>query len=277
MAKLDKRKKKPRGRKYTLRMRILATISALVLMLGTIFGFLIATSSTKEEITVLREDLSPTVTPTPSPSPTPYPSPFRLSGMGHHYQIPEFPAGGAIMAVWTVMDYYELPFDPYEFADQYLETSDLFYTNSGVLMGEHPQDSQIGSPYDENGYGVYPRPVSRALDTYCKTYNYAYEPVIYTYVEMSTLVNQTVGRGIPVIVWTDLGTRTNEGDWDVLGMGDHFFWIPSTQCMVVYGYDESTYLVSNPGSPTPYSNYTKTAFAESYDELHRYAMALVKK
>ena len=198
-------------------------------------------------------------------------------------QINRLPTGCETCSAVMVLQYYGYPVSETEFADKYLKRGNLFYQN-GRLYGPDPNSKFIGSPYTSSSYGILANGMAASINQYLK--DTAHQAKSLHGESVEKLCQEYIGKGDPVMLWATINMMksgkstfwiiSDTDENSIYNKGDVFTWTTQEHCLVLTGYDESSYYFNDPwiGKAVSYPRETVEA---RYQEMGSQAVVIIKK
>lgn len=183
-------------------------------------------------------------------------------------QLPELPTGCEITSLTSVLNYLGYSVSKGTMADYYLPKCN---PGEGSF-----RDYFIGNPRDGNSFGCFADPIVTAANSYISQNGGEYQAKNISGSDFSTILNY-VADGTPVIVW---GTMYMEqayltAAWYV--NGEEIRWIAQEHCMVLIGYDLSSWTVTVSDPLQGIVNYDLSLFIERHKEMLSQAVVIEKQ
>lgn len=141
------------------------------------------------------------------------------------------------------------------------------------LTGPHPAEAFIGDPYSESGLGCYAPVVVKVLDSFLEEGKKAVDA---TGAEFSALVRDYIDHDRPVLIWATREMKEPKpGDtWTLDNSGESFQWLSGEHCMVLVGYDRSSYYFNDPYESNGVVSFPKRLVERRYKALGKQAVAI---
>lgn len=163
-------------------------------------------------------------------------------------QYPDYPSGCEIVA--TVMNLNYLGFDitNEEFVESFLPIGVAPYKLQGIWYSSDPNESFLGDPYSDKGWGIWAKGLNTAIQRYLDTQE-KYATVSYTYSEtLDSLCEKYIEKDIPVLVWVTVNMQEPYERLKslIIGTEQTFTWIGPNHCMLLVGFDSSGYYFNDP-------------------------------
>lgn len=178
-------------------------------------------------------------------------------------QYPTLPTGCEATSATMVLQYYGSEISAEEFAEQWLECSDEFYSDEGVLYGPDPNEIFVGSPFFEYGFGCFAPVIANAVNNNSDIY----KAEVITDVDLETLCALYIAQERPLLIWATMGMDAIfDGDSWTLEDGTYYTWIAGEHCLVLVGYDEEYYYFNDPMYGSTVS-YEKTLVEARFEEV----------
>lgn len=212
------------------------------------------------------------------PVPTePAPAAAMVEDVPFYTQRGMLPTGCELVSAKMVLDYYSD--EPVPIADV-VEHTPCTYMEwiDGRMYAPHPEQAFIGDPYDESSYGCFAPVVVEMMNTLLPP---DYTAVDVTGSDLQTLAETFLPAGTPVMIWATI-SMANEFPWrswyllDENGnpTEDVYNWMALEHCLVLVGYDESSYYFNDPyryGAPVAYR---RSVVDERYTTMGRYSIVV---
>lgn len=178
-------------------------------------------------------------------------------------QYPQLPTGCESVAATMVLQYYDVQVQPEEFVSEWLNYSENFYYNNGILYGPNPDQVFAGNPFSNNSYGCYSDVIVKAVNNHSTT---CHAQAIFGQ-SLKTLCERFINNGQPILIWATMGMKeSKEGNSWTLENGKKYTWIAGEHCLVLVGYDQNDYYLNDPQTGTTVS-YEKSLVEKRYQEL----------
>lgn len=277
--------KHTRSHRKKRRRRVLICLLVLVLLMGGIAAgwhyrtnlrqWLIPSAPTESSsLSVLAEATTTqpsTTTQPPSTTTQPLPTKYVLTDVPVIAQYPNYPTGCESVSAVIAMRYAGSDISIDDFIDKYLEKSN-FYTKDGVTYGPDPRTHFVGSPRDANSFGCMAPVIENAMNAY---YQGKKQVVNATGTEMDDLCRQYIAQGIPCLVWVSIGMAEPyySRSWN-LPDGGTYRWLSNEHCMVLIGYDDTSYYFSDPYRGTTVK-YARQLSSDRYAAYGKQALAIL--
>lgn len=157
-------------------------------------------------------------------------------------QHPDYPTGCESVALYILLKYYNLDVTVEDIIE-ILPKGPLPYYVGNTRYGANPEKEFVGNPTDSNSYGVYNGPIAQTANQF-KTG--ALSKTGASIEEIKNIIN----TGNPVIAWVNIDFKysflTFSGPWYDYETLETIYWPRGEHAVVVYGYDEKNFYISNP-------------------------------
>lgn len=178
-------------------------------------------------------------------------------------QYPELPTGCESVSATMVLQYYGSAVTETEFAGDWLECSNDFYSSSGRDFGPDPHKVFAGDPFSEYSYGCYAGPIVDAINnnsSMCTA-----EEI--TGKTLEQLCEEYIDNDKPLLIWATMYMKESfkSNSW-YIDDGSEFTWTAQEHCMVLVGYDEDNYYINDPLTGTTMA-YEKELVEQRFAEL----------
>lgn len=182
-------------------------------------------------------------------------------------QFPELPTGCEATSLTMVLQYFGVEKSKIDIAND-LPKSPLPSMENGRLVGTHPSEAFIGSPFDARSYGVFHEPIIDMVEGYVpqRAENLSGQ-------EFEQILN-TVDDGRPVMVWVSIGLLPIDERYGWVTEEDEgFIWPGNEHALVVVGYTQDQVITNDPyrGQEVYYD---KQLFMQRWNDLGRQAVTL---
>lgn len=167
---------------------------------------------------------------------------------------------------------YDITVD--EFIDNYLPIGDAPYMlDDGTQLGCDPWEKFPGDPRTDEGWGCYSPVIERAVNDYLSSSSGS--ALRLENVPLETLCADYITNNIPVLIWAtiDMEVPTYYTSWTVPESGREIDWIYPMHCLVLIGYDETSYIFNDPWAGESIY-YPKEAVQVSYEGLYMQALVI---
>jgi uncharacterized protein YvpB len=177
-------------------------------------------------------------------------------------QLPELPTG--CEAVSLTIDLLSMGFslDKTTIAEDYLP------------YGDNMACAYVGSPFTEEGAGVYPPGIVKAANAYLRAQNSNRKAVDISGASMEELCGY-IDQGTPVLVWHSMYMEPVEKEGETSAFeGKTYPWFITEHCVVLCGYDKErgTVTVSDPLEGKIERD--ADAFTSIYNDVGQYAVVI---
>ena len=158
-----------------------------------------------------------------------------------------------------------------DFIDFYLPKGD-FWVENGQAYGDDPNQCFVGDPYSSTGFGCYAPALEKALAEVAG--QDAVENL--TGASLEELCTGYIDQDIPVILWATMDMRepTVGRSWILTDSGETFTWKSGEHCLLLVGYDESSYLFNDPYQDKGLTAYDRQLVETRYQQMGSQALAL---
>lgn len=197
-----------------------------------------------------------------------------VRGVPFYSQLGEFPTGCESVSAAMLLGYYGFDIAPGDFIDSFLPLgAEPSEESPDQWIGCDPWKAFPGDPRSEDGWGCYSTVIERALDDYLAGTEYRAERL--SGVSLETICANYIDNGSPVLIWAtiDMETPRTGITWTVPESGREITWIGPMHCLVLIGYDDTSYIFNDPtaGENVIYDRY---AVETAYSALYAQAVVL---
>lgn len=159
----------------------------------------------------------------------------------------ELPNGCEPTALTMLLNFYGVDVNKFQVAEA-LPQGPAPYTKNGKLYAADPQKEFIGNPADHNSYGIYYKPILKAIESYLP--GRSIDLSLGTFENLLTYID----NGQPVMVWATMSdggkllpiVRTTV--WNIENSTTKFQWLSPEHALVLIGYtsDKKTVILNDP-------------------------------
>lgn len=189
-------------------------------------------------------------------------------------QNDEYPTGCELVSASMLLNFYGFNITAGELIDKgYINQAELEHDDNKIYCAD-PNESFIGDPRTESGYGCYAPALLDGLKKYLD--DEYFDAVNLSGISLHDLCIEYIDFGEPVIIWASvdmIATVVIENAWTIRETGDKFNWISNEHCLVLVGYDDNNYYFNDPqkGAVVPYK---KETAEKRYKELGSQAITI---
>lgn len=195
-------------------------------------------------------------------------------------QRQKYPTGCESVATVMTMQYWGMSISVESFIDNYLPQGRApFSDETNQRFGDDPRKVFLGSPYSKYGWGCYAPVIVTAANKCIDRKKLEVNNITGT--SLDTLCRTYIDKDIPVIVWatTDMQTLKpwkESHTWTILGTSEQFTWKSPMHCLVLVGYDDSSYYFNDSQRGKDF-RYSKSAVQTAYGALGMQAVVIQPK
>lgn len=188
-------------------------------------------------------------------------------------QTEYYPSGCEVVSATMLLQYYGYEIFVDQYVDKYLDMSTI-ESKDGILMAEDPNDYFIGDPRSSYSYGCFApvivKSMNKILDGGKKAENI-------TGTSLEVIAENYIKKGIPVLIWATIEMEPpSEGtDWLLKSNGRRYHWIGGEHCLVLVGYDETSYYFNDPYANNGLVAYKKEVVEQRYEDLGKQAIVVL--
>lgn len=163
-----------------------------------------------------------------------------IEGVPTINQYPEYPVGCESVALTILLRYYGINVSVNDVISN-LKKGSLPYWEDDNKYGGNPEVEFVGSPYNENSYGVYNHPIGEVANMYKSGAN------IRDNIDFDEVLS-IVSSGRPVLVWTSmyLAIPYISDGWTYKLTGEWINWKANEHAVVLIGYNDDMVIISDP-------------------------------
>lgn len=193
-----------------------------------------------------------------------------VRGVPFYSQLGEFPTGCESVSAAMLLGYYGFNIAPGDFIDNFLPLgAEPNEESPDQWIGCDPWEAFPGDPRSEDGWGCYSTVIERALNDYLAGTEYRAERL--SGISLETICANYIDNGSPVLIWAtiDMETPRTGITWTVPESGREITWIGPMHCLVLIGYDDTSYIFNDPtaGENVIYDRYAvETAYSALYEQ-----------
>ncbi|MBQ3866148.1 MAG: C39 family peptidase, partial [Clostridia bacterium] len=166
-----------------------------------------------EAVTETEESPAPAVEPPPA---------LTVGGVPLIRQLPAWPTGCEAVSAVMLLQYLGYGVTPAVFIRDHLPTGGAFYVRGDTFFGPDPDETFIGYPWDEGGWGCFPGAIRRGMLSLGVP---EADVRILSGMTLSEIAVLHLTEGRPVLVWVcyNMGNASDGGSW-TLPDGSPFTW-----------------------------------------------------
>lgn len=157
-------------------------------------------------------------------------------------QHPNYPTGCESVALYILLRYYNVDVTIEDIVEE-LPKGEIPYVVDGKMYGANPEKEFVGDPTDINSFGVYNKPIAKTANKFKKG------AVAENGVSIKK-IKEIIASGNPVIAWVSINEDIEKivisKSWYDVDTGKKVNWIRGEHAVVVYGYDNNNFYISNP-------------------------------
>ncbi len=185
------------------------------------------------------------------------------------------PTGCESVSAVMLLQYLGYPLDIKTFIAGYLDCG-VFEQRGTEWWGSDPREQFVGDPHDPEALGCYAPVIVNALE---KIVGERYRVIDETGCEIDALCRAYIDDGMPVILWCSIDMKpTINGPWyRLIPSSKPFMWISNEHCLLLTGYDDTSYICNDPWQNHGVVHYPKKILWERHREMGMQAVALRKK
>lgn len=187
-------------------------------------------------------------------------------------QAEYYPTGCEIVSATMLLQYYGYEIDVDKYIEKYLDMSTI-ESKEGILIAENPNNYFVGDPRSPYSYGCFAPVIVKSMN---KILDSGKEAKNITGATLDTIAEKYIEKGIPVLIWATIEMKpTSEGtDWLLKSNGLRYHWIGGEHCLVLVGYDETSYYFNDPYDNNGLVAYNKDVVEKRYEELGKQAIVV---
>ena len=187
-----------------------------------------------------------------------------LDNIISYNQFPEYPTGCESVAAYVLLKYYNVNVTIDEIINN-LPKGAKPYNKKGINYGANPEKEFVGNPKDKKSYGVYNVPIAETINNFKKG------AIAENQVSTQKLKN-IIKNGNPVIAWININgfgnSKLKSKFWYDYKTKEKVLWISGEHAVVVYGFDEDNFYISDSNTGTKYA-ISNESFLEKFDSMNR--------
>lgn len=187
-------------------------------------------------------------------------------------QAEYYPTGCEIVSATMLLQYYGYEIDVDKYIEKYLDMSTI-ESKEGILIAENPNNYFVGDPRSPYSYGCFAPVIVKSMN---KILDSGKEAKNITGTTLEKIAEKYIEKGIPVLIWATIEMKpTSEGtDWLLKSNGLRYHWIGGEHCLVLVGYDETSYYFNDPYDNNGLVAYNKDVVEKRYEELGKQAIVV---
>lgn len=193
-------------------------------------------------------------------------------------QNPDYPTGCETISTIMCMRYLGIDVDIRDFIDNYLPKAD-FVEEGDKVYGPDPNECFVGSPYNPNSFGCYPKVIVKALTAYFTDKKLPFKAVEETGTDTEKLLKDYIDNDIPVLYWTSIDMLpTKVGPtWYITGTDRKYTWTSNEHCLLITGYDDENIITNDPWKGNGVKAYPKDLIIARHHEQFDGAVVILKQ
>lgn len=201
---------------------------------------------------------------------------IKMTGLSQE----SIPTGCESVSTVMVLNYLGVEIEPETFIDNYLPCG-AFYRQGETVYGPDPHQVFAGNPYEKNSLGCFPQVIIKALENMQGCHYPSMDSIVVQDVSgarLEKLASKYIANDIPVLLWVTMGMEPSyEGMKYYLADGSLYTWRAGEHCMVLCGYDETTYYLMDPLTDGRKVGFPKEIVEARYEEMGKYAVVMIKR
>ena len=190
------------------------------------------------------------------------------------------PTGCESASTVMVLNYLGIEIEPETFIDNYLPCG-AFYRQGETVYGPDPHQVFAGNPYEKNSLGCFPQVIIKALENMQGCHYPGMDSIVVQDVSgarLEKLASKYIANDIPVLLWVTMGMEPSyEGMKYYLTDGSLYTWRAGEHCMVLCGYDETSYYLMDPLTDGEMVCFPKETVEARYKEMGQHAVVMINK
>ena len=189
------------------------------------------------------------------------------------------PTGCESVSTVMVLNHLGVEITPEAFIDNYLPCGE-FYRQGDTVYGPDPHQVFAGNPYERNSLGCFPQVIIKALENMQGCHYPGMDSIVVqdlSGTSLEKLASKYIANDIPVLLWVTMGMEPSyEGMRYYLTDGSLYTWRAGEHCMVLCGYDETTYYLMDPLTDGEMVCFPKETVETRYEEMGQLAVVIDK-
>ncbi len=186
------------------------------------------------------------------------------------------PTGCELVSAMMVFEYYDVEVS----VDEVIEHTRSEYpkTRDGRTTAPHPEDSFIGSPWDETSFGCFAPVITDMMNELLPA---SLEAKNVSGTELQTLAETYLPQGKPVLVWATISMLEHYPSigWYLLDeegdpTDEWYAWPANEHCLVLVGYDSTHYYFNDPYGGRGLVSYSRELVESRYNSLGQYSVVV---
>ncbi len=157
-------------------------------------------------------------------------------------QMPDYPTGCESISLYILLKHYKVDVTIDEIIRK-LPKGSIPYEVDEELYGADPEKEFVGSPYNEYSFGVFEIPIKNVANKFKKGANSKTNASIKE-------VKEIIDSNNPLIAWTRIYENLTKLEYIDSWLSEDeeklIKWPKGEHAVVVYGYDDEYYYISNP-------------------------------
>lgn len=201
----------------------------------------------------------------------------KLINVPYINQMPDYPTGCETISTIMYLRYLGIDVVIEDFIDNYLPKRN-FEVVDGVTYGPNPNEVFVGSPYDSNSYGCFPKVMVKALKDFFEAKKLPYEAFDLTGKPTEELLKEYIDKDIPVLYWTciDMKPSHTGPSWILFDTNEKYTWTNNEHCLLLTGYDDNNLITNDPWNGNGVIAYDKETCIARHIEQFEGAVVIKK-
>lgn len=187
-------------------------------------------------------------------------------------QAEYYPTGCEVVSATMILNYYGYDIDVEKYINKYLDMSTI-ETKDGILIAEDPNNYFVGDPRSPYSYGCFAPVIVKSMN---KILENGQEAKNITGMSLKDITQKYIEKGIPVLIWATIEMKeASQGtDWLLKGNNRRYHWVGGEHCLVLVGYDKTSYYFNDPYNNNGLIAYSKKVVEARYKELDKQAIVI---
>lgn len=185
-------------------------------------------------------------------------------------QFPELPTGCEITSATMLLNWYGVNVNKIQLADAVNKLPVPRGNSGGTLVGYSPNEGFIGTPYDNNSYGIYNKALEKLIDQFSDS-----SALNVSDYDLHYLLS-IVASGRPIIAWVTINFNDPSvgSEW-LTDKGEHITWMVPEHTVLIIGYNSNSIIILDPYDGKKKA-IDKNIFQSRYDQMGRQALTMRK-
>jgi len=197
----------------------------------------------------------------------------KIINAPHVSQMPDFPTGCEAAAAVMALRYVGMTTTMDAFVDVHLDKTPGGTPFNPNVTPFDPDETFGGNPRSTSAYGCYAPVIRNAMNRVLPGSGYSAQ--VLSNVSLKNLCAQYIDNGIPVVIWATVNMAAPQPGDSWTYNGKTIQWIRPEHCLLLVGYDGSSYIFNDPSKSQALTYYSKSSVETAYAGQHKQAVVIL--